>query len=106
MPNTRGMSQFADGGLVASKPYIGGGNYINKMSDYCSVCAYDVKKTIGSNACPFNSFYWHFIDLHQARFETNPRMALVIKNWQKRDPEKKQAVLAQARTYLSQLNSL
>ncbi|MDF2181161.1 cryptochrome/photolyase family protein [Neptuniibacter sp. CAU 1671] len=106
MPNTRGMSQFADGGLVASKPYIGGGNYINKMSDYCTVCAYDVKETVGEKACPFNSFYWHFIDLHQSRFESNPRMALVIKNWQKRDPAKKQAVLEQARTYLKQLNHL
>lgn len=58
--NTRGMSQFADGGMVATKPYVSSGQYINKMSNYCSSCQYDVKKKTGEHACPFNSLYWHF----------------------------------------------
>ncbi|WP_051786236.1 cryptochrome/photolyase family protein [Endozoicomonas numazuensis] len=58
LPNTRGMSQFSDGGLLASKPYAASGNYINKMSDYCKSCHYDVKRKTGEHACPFNSLYW------------------------------------------------
>jgi hypothetical protein len=61
MPNTRGMSQFADGGLIASKPYNASGNYINKMSDYCKHCHYDVKQKATDSACPFNSLYWDFM---------------------------------------------
>ncbi|MFW1676847.1 cryptochrome/photolyase family protein [Pontibacter sp. JAM-7] len=106
MPNTRGMSQFADGGLVASKPYIGGGNYINKMSDYCQSCHYQVKQTLGDKACPFNSLYWNFIARHQQHFANNPRMSLVVKNWQKRDIEQQQAVQQQAAAYLEKLPEL
>ena len=62
LPNTRGMALFADGGLIASKPYAASGNYINKMSDYCKGCAYNVKERITEDACPFNALYWHFID--------------------------------------------
>jgi deoxyribodipyrimidine photolyase-related protein len=64
MPNTRGMSQFADGGLVASKPYAAGGNYINRMSDYCADCFYDVREKTGDKACPFNSLFWRWPETH------------------------------------------
>ena len=79
MPNTRGMSQYADGGLVASKPYSGGGAYINRMSDYCSGCHYDVKQKIGAKSCPMNSLYWHFMHRHRERFSNNPRIGMVYR---------------------------
>ncbi len=60
-PNVIGMSQFADGGLLASKPYAASGNYINKMSDHCGNCRFDVKKKTGEGACPFNPLYWDFL---------------------------------------------
>ena len=65
LPNTVGMSQFADGGLLASKPYAASGAYINRMSDYCGGCRYDVKQRTGPNACPFNALYWDFIARHR-----------------------------------------
>ncbi|GAA4758736.1 MULTISPECIES: cryptochrome/photolyase family protein [Flavobacterium] len=77
LPNTRGMSQFADGGIVATKPYISSGNYIDKMSNYCSSCTYDKKTKTEENSCPFNSLYWHFLDRNRSRFETNQRMKMM-----------------------------
>ena len=67
MPNTRGMSQFADGGLIATKPYAASGSYINKMSDYCKDCHYSVKERVTENACPFNSLYWQLYATRQWR---------------------------------------
>ena len=67
-PNTVGMSQFADGGVIASKPYVSSGAYINRMSDYCKSCHYSVTKKTGEGACPFNLLYWHFLDRHRDRF--------------------------------------
>ena len=61
LPNTRGMSQWADGGIVATKPYVSSGSYIHKMSNYCETCKYDRTKRTGENACPFNSLYWNFL---------------------------------------------
>ncbi len=77
LPNTRGMSQFADGGIVATKPYISSGNYIDKMSNYCSSCTYDKKTKTEENSCPFNSLYWHFLDRNRGRFEKNQRMKMM-----------------------------
>ena len=68
-PNTLGMSQFADGGLFASKPYISSGNYIDRMSDYCGTCRYSVKSKSGEDACPFNLLFWHFLEHHRNRFD-------------------------------------
>ena len=65
--NTRGMSQFADGGVVATKPYVSSANYIRKMSDYCGACRYDPIKLTGEHACPFNSLYWDFLHRHRTR---------------------------------------
>ncbi len=75
LPNTLGMSQYADGGLLGSKPYAASGNYINKMSNYCENCRFDVKQKTGDQACPFNSLYWHFVDRNAEKLRTNPRMA-------------------------------
>ena len=77
LPNTRGMSQFADGGIVATKPYISSGNYIDKMSNYCATCTYDKKTKIEKNSCPFNSLYWHFLDRNRDKFENNQRMKMM-----------------------------
>jgi deoxyribodipyrimidine photolyase-related protein len=106
LPNTRGMSQFADGGLLASKPYAGSGQYINRMSDYCKSCHYDIKQRFGENSCPFNSLYWHFIDRHRQRFEANPRMKMVYNNWQKQSPGQRKKILQQGQHYLDHLATL
>ena len=78
LPNTRGMSQWADGGIIATKPYVSSGSYINKMSDYCGKCAYNVKERVGENACPFNALYWNFLDEKQAFFKDNQRMSMML----------------------------
>ena len=78
LPNTRGMSQFADGGIVATKPYVSSGNYINKMSNYCSNCHYSVKDKFGETACPFNALYWNFLDEKKEHFKNNQRMAMML----------------------------
>ena len=103
MPNTIGMSQFADGGLLASKPYAASGAYIHRMSDYCGDCAYDVKAKEGPNACPFNLLYWHFIARHQKRLSRNPRMAQMVRNWDRFSPEKQAQLNRDAEAFLAAL---
>ena len=78
MPNTRGMSQYADGGILATKPYVSSGSYINKMSNYCGSCHYSVKDKLGEKACPFNSLYWNFLDDKKEHFKNNQRMAMML----------------------------
>lgn len=77
LPNTRGMSQFADGGKIATKPYISSGNYIDKMSNYCANCTYDKKTKYEDNSCPFNSLYWNFLDKNKSKLEQNQRMKMM-----------------------------
>jgi deoxyribodipyrimidine photolyase-related protein len=77
LPNTRGMSQFADGGLIATKPYVSSGSYINKMSNYCGDCKYNVKERLGEKACPFNSLYWNFLDDKRTQLSGNFRMKMM-----------------------------
>ncbi len=79
-PNVIGMATFADGGLMASKPYAGSANYINKMSNYCKHCPYDPKQILGEKACPFNALYWDFLARNKGLLSRNPRMALSYKN--------------------------
>ncbi len=100
------MSQFADGGMVATKPYVSSGQYINKMSNYCSSCQYDVKKKTGEHACPFNSLYWHFLDRHQKVLTRNPRIGMMYRHWDNLEEAQRQAVLDQAETYLANINRL
>jgi deoxyribodipyrimidine photolyase-related protein len=104
-PNTIGMSQFADGGIIASKPYVSSGNYIAKMSDYCKSCAYGVTVKTGEGACPFNLLYWHFLMRHRARFEDNPRMAQMYRTWERMDAEKRETVLAEAEDFLERMDA-
>ncbi|MDB2407267.1 cryptochrome/photolyase family protein [Jannaschia sp.] len=104
-PNVIGMSQFADGGVVGSKPYVSGGNYINRMSDYCKGCAYSVKEKTGDTACPFNMLYWHFLDRHRDRFEANPRMAQMYRTWDRMDAERRTDVLAGGDRILARLDA-
>ena len=80
MPNTRGMSQYADGGFLASKPYVSSGKYIQRMSDYCQGCTYDVDQRHTDNACPFNSLYWSFLHQHRDQLESNQRMRMMYAN--------------------------
>ncbi|WP_176827836.1 cryptochrome/photolyase family protein [Ruegeria marina] len=102
-PNTLGMSQFADGGLVASKPYVSGGAYINRMSDYCKRCFYDVQAKTGPNACPFNALYWHFLDRHRDRFADNPRMGNAYRTWDRMDETRRRQIIADASAFLEKL---
>ncbi|TQF70604.1 cryptochrome/photolyase family protein [Pseudoalteromonas luteoviolacea] len=106
MPNTRGMSQFADGGIVGSKAYASSGNYINKMSDYCSECQYDIKSVDGNNACPMNSMYWHFMSKYEEQFSNNPRNKMIYSSWHKKQPEERENILAKAQHYLSVLDDI
>jgi deoxyribodipyrimidine photolyase-related protein len=87
LPNTRGMSQYADGGILATKPYVSSGSYIQKMSNYCDSCHYKVKDKFGDKACPFNSLYWNFIDDKKAHFQNNQRMAMMLSLLKKMKPE-------------------
>jgi deoxyribodipyrimidine photolyase-related protein len=104
--NTRGMSQFADGGLIGSKPYVASANYINKMSNYCKGCVYDKDKRHGENACPFNSLYWNFYIQHEDKLKKNPRIGMMYRLIEKMEKSEIEAILKQADIYLSNLNSL
>lgn len=106
MPNTRGMSQYADGGLVGTKAYAAGGNYIRKMSDYCGGCEYRVQDKIGDKACPLNSLYWGFMHRHRYRFAANPRQGMIYKNWDKMAADNKQAILDRAQWCLDHIEEL
>lgn len=106
MPNTRGMSQFADGGIIATKPYSSGGNYINKMSDYCKHCHYNVREKVGEQACPFNSLYWHFMVRHRERFGNNHRIGMIYRNWDKQDKRQQQQVLERAQWCIDNVEKL
>lgn len=96
LPNTLGMALHADDGLMASKPYAASGKYIQRQGDYCQHCRYDPRQMTGAGACPFNSLYWRFVNQHEERFSSNPRMSLVIANWRKRAAKDKRAILAWA----------
>lgn len=106
MPNTRGMCQFSDGGLVASKPYSASGAYINRMSDYCGDCHYNVKDKVGDQACPFNSLYWHFMHKHRTRLSRNPRIGMVYRNFDRMDKELQKQILANGDHLLTKLEQL
>jgi deoxyribodipyrimidine photolyase-related protein len=103
LPNSLGMSQFADGGMLASKPYAASGAYINRMSDYCTSCRYDVKQRTGPKACPFNALYWEFIARNEGKLRKNPRMAMPYKNWDRTKEADKIALRASAQQFLETL---
>ncbi|WP_150523619.1 cryptochrome/photolyase family protein [Roseibium sediminis] len=105
LPNTLGMSQYADGGILGSKPYAASGAYIDKMSDYCSSCSYDVKQKMGEGACPFNLLYWHFVDGNRGRLNGNPRMQMVYRTWDKMSGDRRGQVIADAEKILEKLDA-
>jgi deoxyribodipyrimidine photolyase-related protein len=106
LPNTRGMSQFADDGILATKPYAASGNYVHKMSDYCADCTYQVKEKHTETACPLNSLYWNFMVQHRSRLQRNPRIGMVYRNWDKQSEEQRSATLERAAWCLQHIDSL
>ena len=104
--NTRGMSQFADGGIVGTKPYVSSANYIDKMSSYCGSCHYNAKQKVGEKACPFNSLYWYFYARNEMLLRKNPRIGMMYVTLDKMQPNVKEEILNQAEEYLSKINEL
>lgn len=100
LPNVTGMILYADGGILASKPYAASGAYINRMSDYCKKCSYRVTKKNGPEACPFNYLYWDFFLRHEKEFKANPRLAFTYRTLTAMDDEKREAVRADAGRFL------
>jgi deoxyribodipyrimidine photolyase-related protein len=105
MPNVIGMSQFADGGFLATKPYAASGAYINKMSDYCGGCRYDPTQRVGEDACPFNALYWDFLDRNREKLDGNPRLRNQYRTWDRFGLGTKDAVRDQARGFLARLDA-
>lgn len=104
LPNTLGMSQFADGGLLASKPYAASGAYIDRMSDYCRGCRFDPKQRTGPKACPFNALYWDFLARNRKKLGNNRRLSMPYRNWDRMDTQTQAAILAQAKAFLESLD--
>lgn len=104
--NTRGMSQYADGGIVATKPYISSANYIRKMSDYCKRCFYKSDKSTGDRSCPFNSLYWDFLYRHRGKLAKNPRVAMMYRTLDRMKDEARKELLRQAKLYRAEIESL
>ena len=101
LPNVNGMVLYADGGILASKPYVSGGAYIDRMSNYCKSCKYNVKEKTGENACPFNYLYWNFLMKHENKFKNNPRIAMMYRTLEKMTDENKKQIRADAKTWLT-----
>jgi deoxyribodipyrimidine photolyase-related protein len=96
LPNTLGMGQFGDGGLMASKPYVATGKYIQRMSNHCQGCRYDPALSTGPKACPFTTLYWDFLMRHEGLLKGNPRMAMQLKNLGRLDTAAREAIARQA----------
>ena len=104
LPNVSGMALYADGGVLASKPYASGGAYIERMSNYCRSCHYKVKQKNGEQACPFNYLYWDFLTRHQDRLSGNARMGMMYRTLAKMSDEKRAAILTDSQRFLSELS--
>ena len=100
LPNVSGMILFADGGYLASKPYAAGGSYINKMSNYCKNCTYKITKKNGPDACPFNYLYWDFLVRNREKLESNPRINMMYKTYDRMEVEKKQQIIQDSKAFL------
>ena len=104
LPNVSGMALYADGGVLASKPYASGGAYIERMSNYCRSCHYKVKQKNGEQACPFNYLYWDFLIRHQDRLSGNARMGMMYRTLAKMSDEKRAAILTDSQRFFSELS--
>jgi deoxyribodipyrimidine photolyase-related protein len=96
LPNTLGMSQFADGGVMASKPYVASGKYIDRMSNHCKGCRFNPALTTGDTACPFTTLYWDYLNRHVDVLAKNPRMLMQLKNLNRLSPEAREEIASQA----------
>jgi deoxyribodipyrimidine photolyase-related protein len=106
LPNTLGMSQFGDGGLLATKPYVSSAAYIDRMSDYCKTCVYDKKKRLELDACPFNALYWDFYQKHEDKLSKNPRIGMAYRQLAKMSAEELKAIKEKAGAIRENLNEL
>jgi deoxyribodipyrimidine photolyase-related protein len=105
LPNVHGMILYADGGFLASKPYAASGAYIDRMSDYCGSCAYDVKAKAGPKACPFNYLYWDFLNRNARTLGGNPRLGMPYRNLEKMSAARRKEIAADAARFLGSLES-
>lgn len=105
LPNTHGMALFADGGVLASKPYAASGAYINRMSDHCRDCRFNPKEKLGETACPFNYLYWNFLIENEGRLRSNPRMGLAYRNLDRMPEGQREAICEQALGFLDAMDS-
>lgn len=105
MPNTIGMSQYADGGIMGSKPYVASGRYIDRMSNYCKGCRFDPGVSTGSRACPFTTLYWDFLLRHETRLQKIERMKMPLKHLDRLDDEQRDAVRAQAALHRAEVGA-
>jgi len=99
LPNTLGMSQYADGGLMASKPYVASGKYIDRMSNHCKGCRFNPAKATGEAACPFTTLYWDYLDRHADALAKNPRMLMQLKNLNRLSDTERAAIREQAQNH-------
>ncbi len=106
LPNVLGMSQYADGGRMVSKPYAASGKYIQRMSNHCSGCRYDPGESLGPKACPFTTLYWDFLAQHQDRFRDHPRAAMQWRNLDRIPQAKQDAIREQARALREKLAAM
>lgn len=106
LPNSLGMSQFADGGVMASKPYVATGKYVQRMSNYCSGCRFDPSKATGDHACPFTTLYWDYLVRHKKTLKSNNRMTMQLKNLDRKEPRELQAITRQATELRESLHSI
>ncbi len=97
LPNTIGMSQFADGGIVGTKPYAATGKYIRRMSNYCANCRYHPVKAVGDDACPFTTLYWDFLMRHEGKLKENRRMAFQLRNLSRKSSDERNEIAKTAR---------
>ncbi|MFY9243682.1 MAG: cryptochrome/photolyase family protein [Polaribacter sp.] len=104
LPNTRGMSQFADGGKIATKPYVSSGSYIHKMSNYCESCKYNKNTKFDDDSCPFNSLYWNFLDEKQEQLSTNFRMKMMYSLLNKMSSEERSNIKEKANHIIQNIN--
>jgi deoxyribodipyrimidine photolyase-related protein len=106
LPNTAGMALFANGGRFTSKPYVASGAYVKRMSNYCDGCRYKPDQKTGAKACPLTTLYWNFLDKHEETFVSNPRTSLMVKNLQRMTDDERDAIRAEAKRMLKNLDAL
>ncbi|NUN97362.1 MAG: cryptochrome/photolyase family protein, partial [Candidatus Omnitrophica bacterium] len=105
VPNVMGMTLYADGGEVGSKPYAASAHYIDKMSDYCHGCHYRERKRVGEKACPLNYLYWNFVGVHQDQLKGNPRMQTAIQMYRHKSPAERKLIETSSQQFLEQLDA-